>query len=25
LDDVRIFHKALTPVEIQLMYNSEKP
>ncbi len=25
LDDVRIFHKALTPTEIQLMYNSEKP
>jgi len=25
LDDIRIFHKALTPVEIQLMYNSEKP
>ncbi len=25
LDDVRIFHKDLTPVEIQLMYNSEKP
>lgn len=25
LDDVRIFHKALTDTEIQLMYNSEKP
>lgn len=25
LDDVRIFHKALTEVEIQLMHNSEKP
>jgi len=25
LDDVRIFHKALTSVEIGLMYNSEKP
>lgn len=25
LDDVRIFHKALTETEIQLMYNSEKP
>jgi hypothetical protein len=25
LDDVRIWHKALTPVEIGLMYNSEKP
>ncbi len=24
LDDVRIFHKALTPTEILLMYNSEK-
>ena len=24
LDDVRIFHKALTETEIQLMYNSEK-
>ncbi|MGA2822092.1 MAG: LamG-like jellyroll fold domain-containing protein [Bacteroidales bacterium] len=25
LDDVRIFHKVLTPNEILLMYNSEKP
>jgi hypothetical protein len=25
LDDVRIFHKALTETEVQLMYNSEKP
>jgi len=25
LDDVRIYHKALTPTEITLMYNSEKP
>lgn len=25
LDDVRIFHKALTETEIGLMYNSEKP
>ncbi|MCX6233614.1 MAG: Ig-like domain-containing protein [Bacteroidetes bacterium] len=25
LDDVRIFHKTLTPTEISLMYNSEKP
>jgi hypothetical protein len=25
LDDVRFFHKVLTPTEIQLMYNSEKP
>ncbi|MFO7614254.1 MAG: Ig-like domain-containing protein [Bacteroidales bacterium] len=25
LDDVRIFHKALTPTEIDLMYQSEKP
>ncbi len=25
LDDVRIFHKALTEQEIHLMYNSEKP
>ncbi len=25
LDDVRIWHKPLTPVEISLMYNSEKP
>jgi len=25
LDDVRIFHKALTEQEIDLMYNSEKP
>jgi len=25
LDDVRIFHKALTATEINLMYNSEKP
>jgi hypothetical protein len=25
LDDIRIFHKALTEVETQLMYNSEKP
>ncbi len=25
LDDVRVFHKALTSVEIGLMYNSEKP
>jgi hypothetical protein len=25
MDDVRIFHKALTETEIQLMYNSEKP
>jgi hypothetical protein len=25
LDDVRIFHRALTDTEIQLMYNSEKP
>ncbi|MGA3013886.1 MAG: Ig-like domain-containing protein [Bacteroidales bacterium] len=25
LDDVRIWHKSLTPVEIGLMYNSEKP
>lgn len=25
LDDVRIYHKALTQSEIQLMYNSEKP
>jgi hypothetical protein len=25
LDDVRIFHKALTAQEIDLMYNSEKP
>jgi hypothetical protein len=25
LDDIRIFHKVLTPTEIQLMYNSEKP
>ncbi len=25
LDDVRIWHKALTPNEIGLMYNSEKP
>ncbi len=24
LDDIRIFHKVLTPVEIQLMYDSEK-
>ena len=24
LDDIRIFHKALTETEIQLMYNSEK-
>lgn len=25
LDDVRIFHKALTATEVQLIYNSEKP
>jgi hypothetical protein len=25
LDDVRIFHKVITPNEILLMYNSEKP
>ena len=25
LDDVRIFHRALTAVEIGLIYNSEKP
>lgn len=25
LDDVRIFHKALTPTEVDLMYQSEKP
>ncbi|MDX9942090.1 MAG: LamG-like jellyroll fold domain-containing protein [Bacteroidales bacterium] len=25
LDDVRIYHKVLSPVEIQLMYDSEKP
>ncbi|MDZ4203194.1 MAG: LamG-like jellyroll fold domain-containing protein [Bacteroidales bacterium] len=25
LDDIRIFHKVLTQVEITLMYNSEKP
>ncbi|MDV7397841.1 hypothetical protein RZS08_40950, partial [Arthrospira platensis SPKY1] len=25
LDDIRFFHKVLTPTEIQLMYNSEKP
>lgn len=25
LDDIRIYHKALTQSEIQLMYNSEKP
>jgi hypothetical protein len=25
LDDVRFFHKVLTPTEIGLMYNSEKP
>lgn len=25
LDDIRIFHKVLSPVEIQLMYDSEKP
>lgn len=25
LDDVRIFHKVLTPTEIDLMYQSEKP
>lgn len=25
LDDVRIFHKAITETEIQLMYNSENP
>jgi hypothetical protein len=25
LDDVRIFHKAITATEVQLMYNSEKP
>jgi hypothetical protein len=25
LDDVRIFHKALTATEVMLMYNSEKP
>jgi hypothetical protein len=25
LDDVRVFHKALTETEISLMYNSEKP
>ncbi len=25
LDDVKIFHKAITPTEVQLMYNSEKP
>jgi hypothetical protein len=25
LDDVRVFHKALTPTEIQLMYDSAKP
>lgn len=25
LDDIRIYHKTLSPVEIQLMYNSEKP
>ncbi|MBE0662722.1 MAG: Ig-like domain-containing protein [Bacteroidales bacterium] len=25
LDDIRIYHKVLTPAEILLMYNSEKP
>ena len=25
LDDVRIFHVALTETEVQLLYNSEKP
>ena len=25
LDDVRIYHKVLTPTEIDLMYQSEKP
>jgi hypothetical protein len=25
LDDIRIYHKPLSPVEIQLMYDSEKP
>lgn len=25
LDDIRIFHKAITATEVQLMYNSEKP
>jgi hypothetical protein len=25
LDDIRIYHKTLSPVEIQLMYDSEKP
>ncbi len=25
LDDIRIYHKVLTPAEIGLMYNSEKP
>lgn len=25
LDDVRVFHRTLTAIEIQLMYNSEKP
>ena len=25
LDDIKIFHKAITATEVQLMYNSEKP